>query len=220
MLNYTKASREDSPVISDLCRDTPEGTQAFSFLAVSPSEISEAFFCGRDENGDIRTVIFDTGDEYIMAYGKDEVPFMTFSPRYVMICEESLPRDFSVQRLEGKDILEVYKLISGGERLSFDDEKRYVLRLRSVNASYGAVFGIFFGNELVSCASVCAMNEKYALISDVFTREDKRNEGMGRKCVAACVNFALEKGRIPFLRCEEKLCSFYEKAGFVYYGKM
>ena len=32
--------------------------------------------------------------------------------------------------------------------------------------------------------------------------------------------FALKNGRIPVLLCDEKMCSYYKKAGFEIYGKM
>jgi len=220
MLKFVKATDEDVFILKDLCRDTPEGAEAYTFLTLYPSDVTEAFFCGKDENGVIKSVVFDNGDENIRVTGDGDIPFMSFQPKCLMIYDKHECPSFSAERIDGREIMEIYKLISGKNSLSFDDERRYVMRLRCVNSSLGAVFGIYEKGELVSVSCVSAENEKYALISDVFTREDKRNKGYARRCVDAGINYSLSKGKIPFLRCEEKMCEYYKKAGFSYYGKM
>ena len=137
-----------------------------------------------------------------------------------MIYNKSTAEAGDARMLQGREILALYKLLSGKSTLSFDDERRYVLRLRAVNAGLAAVFGIMEEGRLVSSASVSSMNDKYAVIADVFSDEGYRCRGLARRCLMSAVGFSLSRGRIPVLLCDEKMCSYYEKAGFVIYGKM
>ena len=220
MLKFRKAVKEEKEKISSLISDTIEGAVAFSALITSADGISDFFLLGEDENGDIKSIVFDTGDEYFLIYGEEFPPLLTRCEKTIMIYKGHSAEKGDAESLEGKEILELYKLLSGRNSLSFDDERRYVLRLRAVNSGLSAVFGIRDKGRLVASASISSVNKKFALIADVFTSDDYRCRGLARRCLVSCVEYALEKGVTPMLLCDKKMCPYYEKAGFEIYGKM
>lgn len=220
MLNFQRAKNEDMKKLLSLCKDTIYGTEAYTFLLSSGESTQDCFWCGKDGNDDIKSLVFDTGDRYIKVYGSEFAAIFTFPDDRIMIYEKSTLPQNGVQVLEGKEIQELYKLLSARDSLSFDDERRYVLRLRAVNKGLARVFCLKKNGKLVSSASVSSMNEKYALISDVFTKAEERGKGLAHISLMSAVNFALEQGKTPYLRCEERMCAYYERAGFTLYGKM
>lgn len=220
MLKFRKAAKEDIEKISSLISDTARGAVAFSVLYASSDDASDFFFLGEDESAVIKSIVFDTGDEYFLLYGEEFPEIFARCEKTVMIYNKNTAESGDAQMLQGREILALYKLLSGKSTLSFDDERRYVLRLRAVNVGLAAVFGIREGERLVSSASISSMNEKYAVISDVFTDENYRSRGLARRCLMSAAEYSLKKGRIPILLCDEKMCPYYEKAGFVIYGKM
>lgn len=220
MLKFRKAVKEDTEKISSLISDTAKGAVAFWVLHASSDDASDFFFLGEDENAVIKSIIFDTGDEYFLLYGEEFPEIFSRCEKTVMIYNKSTAEAGDAQMLQGREILALYKLLSGKSTLSFDDERRYVLRLRAVNAGLAAVFGIMEEGRLVSSASVSSMNDKYAVIADVFSDEGYRCRGFARRCLMSAVGFSLSRGRSPVLLCDEKMCSYYEKAGFIIYGKM
>lgn len=219
MLNFRKAQSREKELIKTLTGSTPEGVICFTFLVSSGRDFYESFLFG-EENNEVKSIIFDTGDEYFLVYGEDFPELFTRCEKTIMIYEKKEAPQSSAKALEGRDIQEMYKLISGKNMLSFDDERRYVLRLRGVNAGLAAVFGIKKEGKLVSCASVSSMNENYGLVADVYTDIQERGRGLAADCLTAGVNFILEKGKIPLLLCDGEMCPYYEKAGFTVYGKM
>lgn len=220
MLKFRKAVKEEKDKISSLISDTIEGAVAFAVLHTSSDSISDFFLLGEDENGNIKSAVFDTGDEYFLVFGNEFPPLLTRCEKTVMIYNKSNCEKGRAEILHGKEILGLYKLLSGKHTLSFDNERRYVLRLRAVNSEFAAVFGIKENGMLVSSASISSMNKKYAVIADVFTDEKYRRRGLARECLMSVTAFALQNGKIPLLLCDEKMCPYYEKAGFVIYGKM
>lgn len=220
MLKFRKAVKEDKDKISSLISNTVEGAMAFSVLFSSADGISDFFFIGEDENADVKSIVFDTGDEYFLVYGEEFPELFTRCRKCIMIFSKSTAEEGSAEMLQGREITELYRLLSGKNTLSFDDERRYVLRLRAVNSGLAAVFGIREGGRLVSSASISSLNEKYAVISDVFTDADFRSRSLARRCLMSCVDFSLKNGKIPMLLCDDKMCPYYEKAGFIIYGKM
>lgn len=219
MLNFRKAQPEDADILKKLTRSTLRGTISFAFLMSAGGDFYENFLCG-EEDGIIKSVIFDTGDEYFLIFGEEFPELLKRCTKTVMVYEKSTCDTGTAQRLEGREIQEMYKLMSGRDRLSFDDERRYVLRLRAKNSGLCEVFGIKKGGELVACTAVSSVNEGYGLIADVFTKSQERNKGYGADCLMTAVNFILENEKIPMLLCEENMCKYYEKAGFTVYGKM
>lgn len=220
MLKFRKAEKKDKDNLCSLMNSTPGGAVAFSALCLSSQDISDSFFVGEDENGETASVVFDTGNEYFLVCGEEFPELFPRAEKVVMIYKKNECTGGTAELLQGKEILDLYKLLSGKNTLSFDDERRYVIRLRGVNSGYAAVFGIKKDGRLVSSASVSSMNEGYAVIADVYTAEEHRNKGLGGDCIMSAVNFSLKKGKIPMLLCDEKMCPYYEKAGFEIYGKM
>ncbi len=220
MLKFRRAQKEDKDKISPLICDTVRGAAAFSVLHSSADDITDFFFLGEDEGAEIKSIVYDTGDEYFLIYGEEFPEIFPRCEKTVMIYNKSTADAGDAGMLRGREITELYRLLSGRNMLSFDDERRYVLRLRAVNAGLAAVFGIREEGRLVSSASVSSMNENYALIADVYTKENYRCRGLARQCLMSAVEYSLEKSRIPVLLCDEKMCPYYEKAGFIIYGKM
>ena len=219
MLNFRKARPEENQLIKALTGSTPEGAVCFAFLESSGDNFYESFLLG-EENGVTESIIFDTGDEYFLVYGQEFPALLTRSEKTVMIYEKKEALKGTAESIEGVKLQEIYKLMSAKNSLSFDDERRYVLRLRAVNAGFSAVFGIENDGELVSCAAVSSMNDKYGLIGDVFTKKSERGRGYAADCLMTATEFILRNGRIPMLLCDEKMCPYYEKSGFRIYGKM
>ncbi|MBR3766795.1 MAG: GNAT family N-acetyltransferase [Clostridia bacterium] len=220
MLKFSPPDNNVKELLLPLCRDTISGTEAYTFLKLYENIPEGSFWCGKNENGEIESLIFNNGDEDIKVFGSEFSELFLFSEKCLMIYEnKTLPQSEAVE-IEGNKLLDFYKLISESDKLSFDNERRYVLRLRSVNKGLSKIFAVFLGEKLVSCAAISAVNEKYALIADVFTHPEYRKKGYAAKCVKTCVNYALSQGKIPYLRCEEKMCDYYKKLGFSYYGKM
>ncbi len=219
MLNFRKAQPHEKELIKTLTGSTPEGVICFAFLMSAGADFHESFLLG-EENNEIKSIIFDTGDEYFLVYGEEFPGLFTRCEKNIMIYEKREAPKGSAEAVEGRSIQEIYKLMSGKNTLSFDDERRYVLRLRAVNAGLAAVFGIKKEGKLVSCTSVSSMNENYGLIADVYTESQERGKGFAADCLMAGVNFILEKGKLPLLLCDGEMCPYYEKAGFTVYGKM
>ncbi len=219
MLNFTRAKKEERELLLSLTSHTINGASAYSYLFTNGDFDEAAFFCGRNEAGEIKSLVFNDGDEFIRAYGEEFPDFLPLNEKCLMVYPgtECLRNDS--RQITGTELLNVYRLLGGGI-LSFDDERRYVLRLKNVNAGLSAVFGIFSDDILVSTAAAGAMNLKYGLISDVFTHPDFRCHGFAATALKSCTAFILSCGRIPYLRCEETMRPYYEKAGFIYYGKM
>lgn len=219
MLNFTRAKKEERDLLLSLTSHTINGASAYSYLFTHGDCDEAAFFCGRNKEGEIKSLVFNDGDEFIRAYGDEFPDFLPLNEKCLMVYPGTeCPRNDSRQ-ITGTELLNVYRLLGGG-RLSFDDERRYVLRLKNVNAGLSAVFGIFDDEGLASTAAVGAMNLKYGLIADVFTHPDFRCRGYASTVLRSCMAFILSNGRIPYLRCEEAMRPYYEKAGFIYYGKM
>ena len=219
MLNFRRAVSGEKEFLEEITKNTVRGVVAYSFLMSAGGGFYDNFLCGEEEN-EIKSVIFDTGDEYFLIFGEEFPLLFEKCTKTIMVYKKGEMRNTGAQRLEGKEIQEMYKLISEKKQLSFDDERRYVLRLRAKNAGLCEVFGIKKDGILVSCAAVSSLNEKFGLIADVFTKKEERGKGYALICLSEAVNFILGKGKIPMLLCDENMCAYYEKAGFEIYGKM
>lgn len=220
MLKFSPAASGDKDILLKKTGNTLRGTQAYTLCNLYDIIPEDAFFCGKDETGEIRSVILNNGDEYMKIYGEEFPPLFTYSDKCIFTYEKNdIPAE-GVTEVTGKNLIEFYKLISQKDTLSYDDERRYVVRLRAVNHGYAKVFGIYNEDKIISAAAVSAQNEKYCLIADVFTHPDCRHKGYARRCINACIDYSLSIKKKPFLLCEERMCSYYEKLGFTYYGKM
>lgn len=220
MLKFTQPEKTEEELLKKLCADSPEGVQAYTLLCINDSIPDGVFFCGRDEENSIRSLVFNDGDEYFRVFGKEFSPLFTFNEKNVLIYDKKTPPENEATEIRGKELLELYRLISQSDSLSFDNEKRYVDRLKAVNKGYAKAFGIYKKGRLISVACVSGINEKYALISDVFTSPSYRNQGLARLLTEKCIGYIHSIKRTPFLRCEKEMCPYYEKLGFRFYGKM
>ena len=186
---------------------------------------------------EILGIIYNNGDNFLFsAFGncffEEAKDFFAFSGNNVFSSNENLKKlslpesniyilkgrkelcENEARLLSGREIQDMYKALSGNSSLSADEEVRYVRYMKAINASLSAVFGIEENGKLVSFAAVCASNNDTALIGDVFTLPEHRKKGYGAQCVRACINFAVNKNKTPFVFCEEKNIKFYEKLNF------
>lgn len=220
MLKFTFPEEKDRDILKDICAHTHCGVQAFTYINLTDDISDGSFFCGKDEKGEIKSLVFNDSDKYIKVFGEEFSPLFTFSEDCIM---EYPGKDVSPSEavmINGKKIMDFYLLISESSKLSFDNEKRYVYRTRTINNGYGAVFAIYEDGKIVSAASVSAINEKYALISDVYTKPCCRKKGFASECIRACIKYCIDKNKTPFLCCKDSMCDYYRKLGFTYYGKM
>ena len=218
MLKFIRPEEDEREHLLSLTRDIISGTEAYTALCINNTVPESTFFCGYDEK-ELKSLVYNNGDEDIRVFGSEFSPLFTFNEKILMIYAGFELPVSDVRSLRGKELIDFYKLLSGG-KMSFDDERRYVLRLKGINAGLSEVFGIYENNELISVSAVSAMNEKYGLIGDVFTHPLFRCRGYSKRVLDASVSFILSRGKIPYLRCEEKMYEHYKKAGFTYYGKL
>lgn len=215
MLKFMRACEDDREVLKDLCRDSIHGTEVFTFLSAHSGSIEENFWCGKNENGVIKTLIFNDGDDSFLIFG-DEYPCeLVTGFRHTMIykaksCELfSEPKELCNSRIAG-----FYKTYSGLSDMSFDDKARYVHVVHCKNKDLCRFFGITENGKLIAVSAVTAMNEKYALIGNVFTHMDYRDRGLAKKCISKCIEFSLLRGKTPFLCCMPHMVNYYKRLGF------
>lgn len=188
------------------------------------------------DNG-ILGVIYNNGDHFLFSafddfFFEDAKDFFAFSGNNVFSSSDNLRKlslpesniyilkgrkelcESKARLLSGREIQDMYKVLSRNSILSADEEIRYVRYMKAINASLAAVFGIEENGKPVSFAAVCASNADTALIGDVFTLPEYRKRGYGAQCVRACINFASAQEKTPFVFCEEKNINFYEKLNF------
>lgn len=73
---------------------------------------------------------------------------------------------------------------------------------------------------LVSFAMTSAETENSAIISGVFTKENCRRQGMGKRVLTALCQTLVEKNKkVYILTAEKKMTAYYEKAGFKKVGR-
>ncbi len=182
-------------------------------------------------------IVYNNGDSFLFSafdedFYDDAKNFFAFSGNNVFSSDENLRklclpesgiyilkaekeiRQNQATLLSGREIQNMYKAISGSNNLSADEEIRYVRYIKAVNTGLCAVFGIQENGEYVSFAAVTASNKTDALIGDVFTLPEHRKKGFAAQCINACISFAAEKNKTPFVFCEEKNKNFYEKLNF------
>lgn len=189
------------------------------------------------KGNEILGVIYNNGDNFLFSafsdgFFDDAKDFFTFSGNNVFSSDENLKKlslpesgiyilkgkkelcPTKAQLLSGREIQDMYKSISGKNCLTADEEIRYVRYIKAINASLAAVFGIKEDGKFVSFAAVSASNTTDALIGDVFTLPEYRKRGLAGECVKACVSFAVQNKKTPFVFCEEKNKKFYENLNF------
>lgn len=220
MLKFSFPENKDKDALLLLCKDILRGTESYTALMTDADFDDGAFIMGTDDGGNIKSLVFNNGDGFIPVFGEEFPPYVTFSEGNIMIYTSSLSPSGEAELTDGRRLQDFFLMISESERLSFDGERRYVIRKKRINKGLSAVFTISDEEKIISGVAVSAMNEKYALISDVFTRKEYRNKGFAEKCIKTALSFILEKGKTPFLICNDDMCKYYEKAGFTYYGRL
>ena len=185
------------------------GAEAYTFLRLNREHIPAGCFWCAAQNGGVKSVVFNNGDRTIeTAEGIDPYPGL----RLLRFAGPPPQTDERVLPLSSADALEVYKILGGTQKLSPDDEARYVYRARAMREGLAKGYGVKENGKLISFAFIVAQNENSALIGDVFTRPEKRSRGLAAACVQACAAAAKKEA---FVVCEEALVGFYEKHGFV-----
>lgn len=212
--------------IKDSLKFSLLGTQGYTHIVVDGELSAELFKIGVNENGEVKDLLFVVGDiiylfrnnrEYVFHNAellpsgeiKGDAPAVMVYSGERRHCEND-----NVRRLTGKEISEAFKLFTGG-KMTQGDEIRYTFRVRCSNREKAAVYGIYDSeNRLLSTASVIAVNEKYALIGDVFTRPDALGQHFATSLCQHCCREILKKDKTPFLLCNKSMIDFYKKTGF------
>ena len=217
MLKFVRPREEDMAELHELCYEKIWGVEGFSLLEEG-SLYENNFWCGKNDREEIKALIFDNGNISYKVFGEDIPEMLLTEKNCTMIYKKAFfGLNENARELSNGEIEEFYKLYSGSSSLSFDDSARYVSSLRRKMRGLSCFFGIFSENKLISVAAVTGMNEKYALIGNVFTAEQYRNRGLARDCINKCIEFSLSRGKIPCLFCKEEMKDFYKKLGFCEY---
>ena len=224
-------------LIEYLIQKTENGILNAEIYTALHSDINPFNFRVAKTDGEINGVIYNNGDNFLFSafnnsFYEAAKDFFAFSGNNVFSSNENLKKlnlpespiyilqgrkescPTTAKLLSGREIQNMYKVISGKGSLSADEEIRYIRYIKAVNAGLSAVFGMEENGEYVSFAAVSASNRDTALIGDVFTLPEHRKKGYAAQCVKACMSFCAEKTKTPFVFCEEKNIKFYEKLNF------
>lgn len=221
MLKFSYPEYSEKKKLVSLCKDTIEGCEAYTFLKVNRGPIPDgSFFVGKDDNGVIRSVVFNNGDEHIKVYGEEFSTLFNFDEKCLMIYEKTKLPHYLGEEITGTEIHYVFQMLNNKLDLSYDEEQRYVARVKAVNKGLAKVYVFCVVKLIAATASISSMNEKYAYISDVYTHHRFRERGLAKICIDCALHYCISNGPIPFLRCNEEMRPYYEKLGFTYHGKM
>lgn len=231
-LTFRLATAEDVGGILDLCRDKPCGAEIYASVKLNgeKTEIG-SLWAGLDGAGRLRLLIYDNGAyiTYLTARRgiiarppEDDPGFDLFAVpgrksrlRQMVYRGGAIPFPEGVTELRGTAVLEMYRAVKETDALNEKTERRYVARLRAINAGLAETYGIYEDGRIASTASVCAKNERYALLGDVYTVYRYRYQGYAARLTQACVARARQQGLTPVLYCEKSMRKFYRKLGFV-----
>jgi hypothetical protein len=230
-LTETLIYRSPAPAELDGIKDSLKfsflGTQGYTHIVVDGELSAELFKVGMDEKGEIKDMLFIAGDiiylfrnnrEYVFHNAellpsgeiKGNAPAVMVYSGKRQHCESD-----NVRRLTGREISDAFKLFTGG-KMTRGDEIRYTFRVRCSNREEAAVYGIYDSeNNLLSTASAIAVNGKYALIGDIFTRPDARGQHLATSLCQHCCREILKKDKTPFLLCNKSMTEFYKRTEFV-----
>lgn len=225
---YRQPDENDRETLLALSREDVGMTDVYTYVSLHPA-LPQDFRLWLAENGtEITCVLYDDGAYYtrneladgsfaavrtvqgvpIFAAPREKYRLVLMEGREEgKVCENVVP-------LTGKELLGVLRLMSDTQTLPDYLEKRYVDIVRGINAGLCSYLGVYEDGALVSCGGIVASNEKYALIGNIFTREDRRGKGLARTVVTTLVNEAKQKDLIPILYCEKETTGFYRKLGF------
>ena len=126
----------------------------------------------------------------------------------------AVPFPEGIEPLRGDALLAMYETVGGPGVRSENTERRYVIRMRAINAGLAETFAVCEDGSLASTASVVAVNDAAALIGDVYTVYAYRFQGYATRLTEACVAHALRQDLTPALYCEKQMKRFYRRMGF------
>ena len=219
------------PELLAFTRDHPWGAEVYTTVKLSGAQPEiGSLWTGSDGHGRLRLVIYDNGAyvTYLTArrgvaakppQGAEGLSLFDRPGRRGRLCRMAyrggaVPFPEGAEPLRGTALLAMYEAVREPGARSENTEKRYVFRARSVNAGLAETFGIYEDGKLASTASICAKNERYALIGDVYTVYRYRYQGYAARLTKACVARAQQQGLTPVLYCEKSMRKFYRKLGF------
>lgn len=225
-LIYRSPAPTELEQIKDRLKFSLLGTQAYTHIVVDGELSAELFKIGTDENGEIKDLLFVVGDiiylfrsnrEYVL-HNAEILPNGKITGDRTVVLEsgkvrEHCENDNNIKKLTGKEISDAFRLFTNGN-MTHGDELRYTFRVRCANRDLAAVYGIYDSeNSLLSTASIIAVNEKYALIGDIYTRPDVRGHGFASALLQHCSRRIMQRNRAPFLLCDESMTKFYKNNG-------
>ncbi len=227
-MKFRQPDESDKEALLALSRDAIGMTDVYTYIRLHP-DLPQNSRLWLGEKEALLSVIYDDGSYFtvndtgtggfLVARAKKGVslfkkPKDKYRLAVMEYAGETFPDGEKPVPLAGKELLSVLRLLSGEETLPDYLEKRYVDIVRGVNAGLCAYRGIYENGALVSCGGIVASNEKYALIGNIFTREDRRGKGLACAVVKTLVNEAKQKDLTPILYCEKGTAGFYRKLGF------
>lgn len=216
-LVYSHPSADEIKNVVYACRETTAGIIPYTCLSADRDFFCENVWLGKDGEKNTVDMVFNDGitvfyvTDRIILCGAATIKTLVYSP---FENESGSVSDENIRPLHGKELAQMYALMSGTGTLREEDEQRYVFRVRTDNRNMTFSFGIYEKAVLVSAASVTGMNEKYGLIGDVFTAPSFRGKGYASALIKKCISRITEKGLVPVVYCEEKTAAFYKNLGF------
>ena len=230
-LTFRQAREEDVPELLAFCAGKPCGAEVYTSLKLCGAEPAVgSLWTGTDAAGRLRLAIYDNGSYatcltarrgYAVQFPKDAAAVDLFKkpPRQRRLCRmvytgAAVPFPDGAATLRGTAIMDMYKAIKETDALSDKAERRYVFRVRAINAGLSEVFALYEDGQLAATACLFAKNERYALIGDVFTVYRYRYQGYATRLVNACVARAQQQNLTPILYCHKDLRKFYKRMGF------
>ena len=206
------------------------GTEIRTSLLLDAGETNERLLVGRDAAGAPRCVVFRQPSYKVFlspdraAAGKraanalqDGAPPPRRERCAVMVKRDAAPppsATYPVRKMTNTELRGFYTLMAQGSRFGRATEENYVYMQRCVNRDAAAAFGVFEGGDVVSGAMICAVNDVYALIGNVFTEESRRGRGLAQAALAACEREAEARGLIPVLYCAKRMTRYYRRRGY------
>ena len=228
-LTFRQATEADAAAIAAFCADKPCGAEVFTAVRLDGANVAVgSLWVAADRDGRLLQVIYDNGAYVTRLTARGAVVSrpprggvsLFRAPRRRerlrrMVCRRAgavFPD--GAQTVRGTALLDVYKAVRETETLTDRAERRYVQRARAVNAGLAETFAVYEDGRMAATASLCAENERFALIGDVYTRYPYRFQGYAKKLVNACVARAQAQGLTPVLYCDKRMRRFYRRLGF------
>lgn len=234
-LKFVQSSENDKAELLGHFSSVPYGTDFYTYIKLnSADEENGKLWCGKNEENEIRAVIFDDGsynirfdadnNKFTAARNLKKISLFTRPPFYTklrfMIYNGTNKENGTAEKLNSKQILDAFHMMCETDELNDYSERKYIENVRAVNHSLADYVGIYKDGKIISCGGIVAKNEKYALIGNIFTRKEYRKNGYAEIIVNTLINTAIEQNLIPVLYCERKMGKYYKKIGFSNYHNL